>query len=403
MSNDQRLALDNCIKCSICVAHCPVAKVTEKFAGPKQNGPDLERFRLEEPAAVHPSVGYCTNCKNCDVACPSGVSVSTMNCKAKGEFVRQHGAPLRDQLLARVELMGKASRLAPALVNKLGKVNFLRAMGEKFFGVSKDMALPQYAHKTFLELYKPPKISGAKRKVLYYPGCYVNYNTPEVGLALVEILAHNNIEVVVDKFDCCGLPIMANGLLDVAEKYANKNVEKLQSYVEQGYVVITTCPSCNLTLRREYQELFDINTEQLNANIVDAFEYLEDLHEQGELRINFQEVNLGVGYHQPCHLKAAGCGVPSLNILRLIPGLQVIDLDAGCCGLSGSYGFKKEKYPISQEIGQNIIRAVNELGLNRAISECGMCQLQIAHLTGVKVNHPVQILAQSYGLGSYIK
>lgn len=403
MSNDHRLALDNCIKCSICVANCPVAKVTEKFAGPKQNGPDLERFRLDEPAAVHPSVGYCTNCKNCDVACPSGVSVSTMNCKAKGEYVKQNGAPLRDQLLARVELMGKAARLAPSLANELGKVKFLRAVGEKFFGVSKDMTLPHYARKTFLELYHPPGITGAKRKVLYYPGCYVNYNAPEVGLTLVNLLAHNNIEVVVDKFDCCGLPIMANGLLDVAKKYANKNVEKLQSYIEQGYVVITTCPSCNLTLRREYQEIFDINTEQLNDNILDAFEYLEGLLEQGELKTNFQEVKLKVGYHQPCHLKAAGCGVPSMNILRFIPGLQVIDLDAGCCGLSGSYGFKKEKYPISQEIGQNIIRAVNELGVNRVISECGMCQLQIAHLTGVKVNHPVQILAQSYGLGNYIK
>lgn len=399
MSKTERLALDSCIKCSICVSHCPVARVTDKFAGPKQNGPDLERFRLEEPTAIHPSVGYCTNCKNCDVACPSGVSISTMNTKAKGEYVKQNGAPLRDQLLARVALMGKASRLAPSIVNRLGKVKFLRALGQTFFGVSQDMILPQYAKKTFLQLYKPSKQAGAKRKVLYYPGCYVNYNTPEVGLALVEVFNHNGIEVAVDVFECCGLPIMANGLLDLAEVHARKNIAKLEQYIQQGYVVVTTCPSCNLTLRQEYQELFGMDTKLINANIFDAFEYLNELNQQGELKTDFQEVPSTLGYHQPCHLKSAGCGIPSLQTLRLIPGLKAIDLDAGCCGLSGSYGFKKEKYPISQEIGQNIKRAVEELGVQEVTSECGMCQLQIAHVTGAQVHHPLQILAKAYGLG----
>ncbi|ABO51346.1 glycerol 3-phosphate dehydrogenase (quinone) subunit C [Desulforamulus reducens MI-1] len=396
MTQGDRVALDNCIKCSICVSHCPVARVTDKFAGPKQNGPDLERFRLEEPAAVHPSIGYCSNCKTCDVVCPSGVSISVMNCKAKGEYVSLHGAPLRDKLLCRVEMMGKMSRLAPSLVNVLGGIKPLRILGEMVMGVSSKMTLPQYAPKTFLQLYKPQSLANCKGKVLYYPGCYVNYNNPEVGLALVKVLNHHNIEVMVDQFECCGLPIIANGFLDVAKGHAERNIQKLKKYAAEGYQIITTCPSCNLTLGRDYHELFDLDTSEYS--VMDAFEYLDQLLEQGELKTDFCNVSLKLGYHQPCHLKAAGSGVPSLAILQRIPGLQVQDLDAGCCGLSGSYGFKKEKYPISQEIGQNITRAVQEMAVDQVITECGMCQLQIFHLTHQEVIHPIQILARAYKL-----
>lgn len=402
MSSDHRFALDNCIKCSICVSHCPVARVTDKFAGPKQNGPDLERFRLEEPAAVHSSIGYCSNCKGCDVACPSGVAISAMNCRAKGEYVSLHGASLRDKILARVEWMGKAARLAPSIVNRLAGFQPLRLLAEKMLGVSAVMTLPRYAEKTFLELYKSKNIDEKKTKVLYYPGCYVNYNAPEVGLALAEVLAHNNIQLEVEQFNCCGLPLIANGLLDMARDQAKNNLEKLQGYINRGYHIITTCPSCNLTLRREYQELFQLNTDSLNEKMLDAFEYLGMLLQQGKMVARFEELPLRIGYHQPCHLKAAGCGVPSREILQLIPGLRVEDLDAGCCGLSGSYGFKKEKYAISQEIGRNVFNAVKELGVHQVISECGMCQLQIYHLTGAAVYHPLQVLAQACGPGRWL-
>ena len=395
MTEAQRLTLDNCIKCSICVAHCPVAKVTERFAGPKQNGPDLERFRLEEPTAVHPSIGYCSNCKNCDVVCPSGVNISTMNAKAKGEYVALQGASLRDKILARVELLGKASQLAPSLVNWLTGIKPLRLLGEKFMGISSQMIMPKYARQTLSEMYQPKKITNSKDKVVYFPGCYVNYNTPEVGIALAEVLARHGIELTVDQFNCCGLPLVANGFLDTAKEYAQKNLKRLQQYVQQGYRIITTCPSCHLTLSREYRELFALDTSHLNEKIIDAFEYLNMLGQEGKISFELNQVNRRVGYHQPCHLKASGGGIPSLETLRHIPGLEVKELDAGCCGLSGSYGFKKEKYPISQEIGQNIRQAVEELAVDQVISECGTCQLQVQHLTGAKVYHPIQLLAEA--------
>lgn len=267
-------------------------------------------------------------------------------------------------------------------------------------GISADMTLPSYAKETFHKLFLKRKQFSSKEKVLYYPGCYVTYNTPEVGLKLVDVMEHNGIQVVVEKFDCCGLPLIANGLLGDAEVLAKRNIEKLQKYLAEGYKILTSCPSCNLTLRTEYQELFNLTVENLNDSIFDVFEYLELLHQEGRLDTNFTTLEQRFGYHQPCHLKAAGLGVSSNEILGLIPGLEVLDLDAGCCGLSGSYGFKKEKYPISTEIGRNILGSVKVNNINQVLSECGMCQLQIKHLTGLGVYHPLQVLAEAYGLGN---
>lgn len=407
MNSANRFALDNCIKCSICMANCPVARVSDKFAGPKQNGPDLERFRLIESAAVHPSTDYCSNCKNCDIVCPSGVNVSAMNCKAKGELVALEGAPFRDQMLASVEMLGKIGCIAPTLVNWSTKSKPLRWLGQKLLGINAQMTMPRYARKNFYDLYnlkyKTNKQDDSEHKVVYYPGCFVTYNTPEVGLALVEIMNANGIQVIVDQFNCCGLPLIANGILTKAETYAQKNIQKLQSYINRGYKIITSCPSCNLTLKQEYQELFSIDTSSLNDKIIDVFEYLQSLAQQEKLNTNFNTLSLQLSYHQPCHLKALGCSIPSKEILGLVPGLLIYDLDAGCCGLSGSYGFKQEKYPISMEIGQDLFNAVKSKQVKQVITECGTCQLQIQHGTGAAVYHPIQVLAEAYGLGKYIK
>ncbi|GAB6153269.1 anaerobic glycerol-3-phosphate dehydrogenase subunit C [Desulfosporosinus burensis] len=404
MGYTNEFALDNCLKCSICVSSCPVVRVTEKYAGPKLNGPDLERFRLEAAEAVHPSVGYCTNCKNCDVACPSGVNISAMISKARGNLVDREGAPLRDKVLAHAGLVGKLSSLAPDMVNWACSNKNLRWMGEKLFGINREIPFPRYVKKTFYDLFRANKPAPSERKVVYYPGCYVLFNTPEVGMALVQVLAKNGIEVVVDNFSCCGLPLIANGLLEKAKVYAEKNSQKLQSYVDQGFKIITSCPSCNLTLRSEYKELFGLNvTSCLSEHIYDVFEYMQLLAEQGELNTKFIPVPLKLGYHQPCHLKAQGCGIPSIEILKLISDLQVEELDAGCCGQSGSYGFKQEKYSISMEIGQDLVQAVKNMGSRQVLTECGMCQLRIQNSTGVEVLHPIQAVAQAYGLGTSLK
>lgn len=398
--------LDNCIKCTICVAHCPVSRVTDRFAGPKQNGPDLERFRLMEPAAIHPSIVYCTGCRTCEVVCPSGVPVAAMNSRAKAQYMARHGAPLRDRLLATPDTAGRLAALVPGLINRLGRSNWLRAAGEKLASVSAALPLPGYAPQTFGQLYRHwrqagsgasagPDQAAGQEKVLYYPGCFVNYNQPQIGLAVLDVLAAGGVEVQVEDFPCCGLPAISAGLYDTARSRGEANLRRLKPYLEQGYRVITTCPSCLFTLTQKYSELLDLEPVGQPEQFVDIFTYLLERQEQGYLELSLTPLPLKLAYHQPCHQRALGCGSPSLDVLDQIPELQVVDLAAGCCGLAGTYGFKKEKYPISRAIGENVRQAMEALALSEAVTECGMCALQIGHLTGARVYHPVELLARA--------
>ena len=99
-------------------------------------------------------------------------------------------------------------------------------------------------------------------------------------------------------------------------------------------------------------------------------------------------------YHAPCHLRAQGNGLPGLELLRRLPGVMVRNADAGCCGISGSYGFKKEKYDIGQEIGAALFKTIRESGAHIAASECGTCRVQILHGSGLPCLHPVSIVRQ---------
>lgn len=396
MGRDDLYWLDSCIKCSICTAHCPVAGVSGLFAGPKLNGPDLERFRLLGLEAVHSSIVYCSNCKNCDLACPSGVSVSAMNSRARADYASAEGVSLRDRLLARPGLTGKLSRVAPWLFNRLVNWKPARRLGENVMGISADMTPPVFADKSFVRLFKSLQPFQSPRKVVFSPGCYVNYNRPGVGLAVVDVLRRSGIEVLPGEFGCCGLPLISAGMPDKARKYARRNMEAIKKYALAGYPVLTSCPSCSLTLRREYAELFGGEFSGLGGMVTDVLEFLLGLRQKGELYTGFKYFPYTAGYHQPCHLRAAGCGSPARDLLELIPGCRLEELNAGCCGLAGSYGFKKEKYGISMAVGSDLFAAIRSAGYSQVITECGMCRLQILHGTGVEVFHPVEILARSY-------
>ena len=105
----------------------------------------------------------------------------------------------------------------------------------------------------------------------------------------------------------------------------------------------------------------------------------------GNLETDFKGVRKKAAYFAPCHLRAMGIGLPALDILRLIPGLQIDNIEADCCGMGGTFGFKKEKYEIAEEIGRDLKEAIDRLNPDVVLTDCEGCRLQIRHLTGLKV------------------
>ena len=403
LDKDKVENLDACIKCSACTAVCPVVGVYPLFPGPKSIGPDAERFRLEGLEMNTTLLNYCSNCKTCEVTCPSGVNITELilraqeKAKTEKKDKKTYKHRVRGLILGRAAYVGWLGTILPKLTNLLLRKPLVRALMEQILGIS---------HKAPFPLYLPPlkktsQIQGTKKQIVYFPGCFVKYNDALTGQAIVKVLEYNGYEVIIPSFHCCGVPLQTNGHFQEAKENSLKNLALLDPYLQADVPVITGCTSCGLALK-EYLNPTKPENEQLGLHTFDLFEFLWELHERQELREDFWEVQVSLGYHSACHLKAQGIGTPAVRLLRLIPGVQVTDLDKGCCGLSGSYGYKEEKYDIAMQIGNPLFKRVQQ-GVadgefQTIITECGSCQVQIRHGSEIRTEHPVWLLRQAYGL-----
>jgi len=398
--------LDECIKCNICTAYCPVAAVTDKFPGPKYVGPQAQRFRASGQAhSPDHSVDYCSACRVCNEVCPTGVRIAEINARAKAHIVAEHGIPLRNWFFGRNEILGRIGNLAPQIAN-LGFHNpFSRFMAEKIMGVARHAPIPRWAtggsSTTWFQRTQSERLKSDK-KVVYFHGCSTNYYEPAVGQAAVMVLEQNGFEVIVPPQNCCGLPMLNNGEFPAAKNLYHNNLTKLLPFADKGYPIVGTSTSCVLVLREEASEMLDIendNTQRFKNALWDMSEFLRDLHDRGELNTEFRDLQLVLPYHVSCQVRAHRMGRPSLDVMTLIPGLDVREGDAKCCGLAGTYGYKAEKYDIAMKVGQEAFRFVNEQkGATFVTADSEICRWQLQHGTQKKGRAPVEILAAAYGL-----
>lgn len=387
---------EKCLKCNACVASCPVSNTTLAFGGPKHLGPELKRLMDNQQMIDDKRIEFCTLCGNCDMSCPENVHVSTLTAYAKAIHSEMSGTIFRDLVLSNAEWVGKlASTFAP-VTNMAMAMRPVRKVMEKVMGIPADRQFPKYRFNNFDRIYKK-KTAHTKRKVAYFVGCYAKYNAPEVAQSFIKVMEYNGIEVAKPEQKCCGIPMFANGQMKQGLKNANYNIHSLLEYTRQGYDVVLTCTSCALALKKEYVSFVKSEeAKELAGNVYDADEYLRILKENGELNMNFAPMKERAGYFAPCHLRAQGIGNPAMDILELIPGYEIQDVGAGCCGQCGTFGFKTEKYDVSMKIGRSMAEAVKDLDADYTVTECGMCKNQLDQLTGKMVKHPIQILAESY-------
>ncbi|OGP75442.1 MAG: sn-glycerol-3-phosphate dehydrogenase subunit C [Deltaproteobacteria bacterium RBG_16_49_23] len=406
---------DVCIRCATCMAVCPVSRVTPLFPGPKQAGPGAERFRKSGDSSVDEWIDLCIGCHLCDMACSSGVNISELNLMAKAKYLDEKGRPLRDWFLTHSFLFAGLASFFSAITNFLLKNQAVKWIADSLLRIERRRELPAYQSPTFRQWFRkrpssPPFEKGGdaclplggqgfepyskdRKKVAYFYGCYTNTNEVDVGKATVQVLEANGLEVILPPQECCGLPMLGNGNFKGARKMGLKNVPSLLKAVRSGLDILFSSTSCGHMIRHDYSHLLAIpGTEEVAHHLFDLFEFLRNLRERGNLNIHFKELPLKIAYFPPCHLRSLGIGLPALEILRLIPGLEIENIEADCCGMGGTFGFKKEKYEISQEIGKDLKEAIDRLNPEIVLTDCEGCRMQIRHLTGLKVLHPIQIL-----------
>lgn len=391
---------EQCLKCDICSTVCPMLEVNPDYPGPKQAGPDGERYRLKDPAFYDLTLRYCLDCKRCEVACPSGVRVGDIIQSARIAYGR-HSHPLRNKLMAGTDIVGSLAAPVSPIVNSLLKVGPVRsALGA--MGIDRRRTLPKYNHETFaawFQNYEQGIDTG--RTVSYYHGCYVNYNYPELGMALIKLVNACGWRVrLMESERCCGAALISNGYASMATRNARTNISAIRKAVKTGAdAVISTSPTCTYTIRDEYDNILGVETGDARGALMLATKWLYKKIEEGSVKLAFKPAEpRTIAYHTSCHMRKLGWAIYSVGLLRMIPEMRVEVLEQECCGLAGTFGFKKENYEFSQAIGSKLFGLIGESGAELVATDCESCRWQIEMSTGRRVLHPVEILAEALDL-----
>lgn len=396
--------LENCQKCSICDTVCPMMAVNPEYPGPKQAGPDGERYRMKSAEFYDKALKYCLNCKRCEVACPSGVHVADMIAAAKLE----HGSqtrPLRDTVLASTDLVGGvASTFAPMANFALG-LSPVRHLMDGFIGVDERRTFPSYANGTFVKSFDPSSQKGFDRFVTYFHGCYANYNFPQLAWDTVKVVNACGYGVHLMKGEkCCGVAMVANNMPAQAAKNARRNVGCMSRAVAAGEPVLTSSSSCTFMMREEYPNLLGVDNSAVRDSLMLMTKWLYELVEAGKVKLVFKpDFKMKASYHIACHMQKLGWQYYSVGLLRMVPGLDLKVLEQNCCGISGTFGFKKENYELSMRIGSKLFDSIRKSNPQYVITDCETCKWQIEHGTGLEVLNPVSVIAAALDLEATFK
>jgi Fe-S oxidoreductase len=275
---------------------------------------------------------------------------------------------------------------------------------EKIAGLDRRRKLPSFVRGTFLRkgrkyLTEQERLKEPVDKVAYFVDSYANYNDHELAFAVIKCLRHNNIEVILPEQRPSPVPSMVYGDIKRARKELEYSVKHLANAVREGYKVVCSEPSAALCLREELRLLIDSDDARLvSSSVYELMDYLNKLNETGRLKGSTIEEDREFVYHCPCHVFALKDTGSTIKLLGKIGAVKIKDINAGCCGLAGTFGMQKKNYELSEKIGEEMVSAIKGMDVEEVLTECSACKMQIEHLTGKKAVHPIKVLAKIYGL-----
>jgi glycerol-3-phosphate dehydrogenase subunit C len=396
---------DACNGCRRCLPLCPSFR--ELMSSLDREDVDGEAERLTKPDRER-VVDLCYQCKLCYNHCPYTpphrwmIDFPRLMLRARAVVVKERGGvTLQDRMLGNTELVGRlGSATAPVANWAMGNAAY-RALLQAVVGIHKDRNLPRFHRETFSRWFdaRPaPSPDAPTGRVALFATCSVEYNNPEIGRATVAVLRHNRVDVTRPPQRCCGMPYLDGGGIAEARRLIDENVRSLEPAVREGREVLVPGPTCSYMMKQEWPWLA---TDQETARLIaertrDVFEYLAALHAAGRLDRGFR-VNPGrVAYQLPCHLRAQNMGTKSADVLRLTgAAVQVLDR---CSAVDGTWGLKREYYELSMKVAAPLFRELREARPDRTATDCPLAALQIVQGTGQRARHPIQILAEAYGL-----
>lgn len=396
--------MEACSGCGKCRSYCPVAKaIPEEWALGRAKTTLLREImagRLEPEqlgsARFKEVMKACLNCGRCLTECPSGVDLPWLVIEARSEINDRFGSDPVDRRLSRTRQMLKLGGMFPGLANLTAGSGPLRALLEAFSGLDRNREIPVPAGRDLLRMVDPGNEPNAQQ-VVYFPGCYALHNKPEeIGLALISIVKRLGYQPDIPDLRCCGMAALTNGLAQTARGDLEHNLGRLAPYARTRVPILFSEPSCAMAVKDEYPRLAPPELAQVAQKVSDCCSDLGSFLIQPDhlsgLMESMADLNLRIAYHQPCHLRG---NENYFELLRSIPGLEVIRLPDICCGMGGTFGLKKANFDLSMEIGSSLFSTIREVKISLVSTPCSACAMQISQGSGMDTCHPLELIEQA--------
>ena len=378
-----------------------------------------------DPSDFKSVVDLCTLCDMCYMTkCPYvpphefNLDFPHLMLRYRAMEAEQGKVSFADKQLAATDRNGVMAGMAAPLANWATKRDN-KTVGpvlRKVAGLHPDAELPKYASHSFRNIAASdaaapnPDAPAFGRKAVLYATCFVNYNSPEVGVATRAVLARNGVETEVVHPSCCGMPLLEQGRIADVAANARKVAAEMKPWIEKGYDIIALVPSCALMLKFEWPLILpeDPDVILLSRATYDISEYVVGIARKEGLAPGLTKIDGTMSVHMACHARAQNMGQKAAEMLRLVPGADVKVIER-CSGHGGSWGFKKDYFETALKVGRPVARQAAQNGAGFVTSECPLAGVHIAQgidkLGGAGpkpelVTHPIQLMARAYGLSS---
>ena len=371
--------------------------------------------------AVHDVLDLCLECRACKTECPVGVDMARYKSEFLAGYWDRHGVSLRAQAFGHAHATSRmGSRLAP-LSNAIANSGPVRWVMEKTIGIDRRRTLPKWTRNTLrkqIGVYPPSRLRqgyggqvGAREGghhhgedhqdqagPLLFVDTFTEYEAPEIGIAAMQVMQAAALHPELAPNVCCGRPLISQGLLGEARRQAAANVHALYDLAARGHALVFMEPSCLSAVRDDAPALLR-GELQYRARVIAREcllfeEYLERECSAGHATLKLTPGPSNIHLHPHCHQRSMGLAVPARALLSRVPGATVIDLEAGCCGMAGSFGYTRDHYDVSRAIGERkLLPAARALDARSVLVAAGTsCRHQVHDLAGVKAMHPAELL-----------
>jgi len=344
-------------------------------------------------------LGTCVACKACKTECPAGVDMAALKVEWLAELRSREGVPPLARGIGDFRRLAALAAPVAPLVNVLGRTRAARLVTNRV-GVARERPLPTFASWPLTRRWAarpaPTAVaaSGSAKTATLFVDCFVQYQEPGVGEALARLLAAAGVRLSLTDVGCCGRTALSTGQIERARAAARRALDGLHVRVRDGAEVLFIEPSCLSMVRDDWARLLpgDPRVAEVATAARPALALVADLAAEGHLRFRAGGRAL---LHSHCHEKALGFAAATQDALAAVPGLEVEDPDAGCCGMSGVFGYEAEHYALSVAMGERVLLpAVRAARQDTAVLATGTsCRSQVRDLSGRAALHPLEFLA----------